>query len=41
LTSSNEKDFDLLQTCGAEEVLQPHKMAATNFYNDHIKALLS
>jgi Kef-type K+ transport system membrane component KefB len=41
LTSSNEKDFGLLQTCGAEQVLQPHKMAATNFYNDHIKALLS
>lgn len=41
LTSVGDKDFSLLQTCGAELVLQPHRMAATNFYNDHLKGLIS
>lgn len=37
LTAITMKDFKQLNTCGAEEVLMPHQMAATNFYNDYLK----
>ncbi len=40
LTAQNEKDFEDLQTCRATEVLLPHKMAATNFYNNYLIKLL-
>lgn len=33
LTAMNEQDFDSLGQCGADKVLRPHEMAATNFYN--------
>jgi Kef-type K+ transport system membrane component KefB len=41
LTSVQEKDFELLLTCGAEEVLRPQQMAATNFYNYYLKNLIT
>ena len=37
LSAITQKDYDLLSTCGAEKVLMPHQMAATNFYNEYIK----
>ncbi|MEX2349249.1 MAG: cation:proton antiporter [Flavobacteriaceae bacterium] len=37
LTALTEKDYDQLVTCGAEEVLKPHQMAASNFYNTYLK----
>lgn len=37
LTALTEKDYRLLLTCGAEEVLMPHQMAAANFYSAYIK----
>lgn len=40
LTAKSEKDLEDLQTCRATEVLLPHKMAATNFYNYYLKKLL-
>ncbi len=40
LTAANDTDFNLLSRCGAEEVLQPQKMAAANFYNYYLKQLL-
>jgi Kef-type K+ transport system membrane component KefB len=40
LTALHEKDFDALSACGADEVLQPHQMAATNFYNSFLMGLL-
>ncbi len=37
LTAITMKDFEQLNTCGAEEVLMPQQMAAINFYNDYLK----
>ena len=37
LSAITQKDYELLSTCGAEKVLRPHQMAATNFYNEYIK----
>lgn len=37
LTALTTKDYELLNTCGAEEVLMPQQMAAMNFYNDYLK----
>jgi Kef-type K+ transport system membrane component KefB len=37
LTARKNEDLALLSTCGADEILFPHKMAATNFYNDYLK----
>jgi Kef-type K+ transport system membrane component KefB len=37
LTALHEKDIEDLNTCGADEVLLPHKMAATNFFNAYLK----
>ena len=39
LTARNEKDYEELQKCRANEVLMPHKMAATNFYNEYLTCL--
>ncbi|TVQ43023.1 MAG: cation:proton antiporter [Saprospirales bacterium] len=39
LTAMQEKEVALLQKCGADEVLYPHKMAAENFYNYYIKKM--
>lgn len=39
LTASNEVDLELLQKCGAEEVLFVQKMAAINFYNYYLKKI--
>lgn len=36
LTAISIKDYEQLSTCGAEEVLMPQQMAATNFYNDYL-----
>jgi Kef-type K+ transport system membrane component KefB len=41
LTALNEKDFELLDTCGADKVLMPQQMAATNFYNAYLQELIS
>jgi Kef-type K+ transport system membrane component KefB len=37
LTALHERDVELLNQCGADEVLLPHKMAATNFFNAYLK----
>jgi Kef-type K+ transport system membrane component KefB len=37
LTAITMKDYEQLNTCGAEEVLMPQQMAAINFYNDYLK----
>lgn len=37
LTAMKEEDYNDLIKCGAEEVLRPHQMAATNFYNSYLK----
>lgn len=37
LTALTTKDYELLNTCGAEEVLMPQQMAAMNFYNHYLK----
>jgi Kef-type K+ transport system membrane component KefB len=37
LTAITYSDFELLNKCGAEEVLMPQQMAAINFYNDYLK----
>lgn len=37
LTALTMKDYEQLNTCGAEEVLMPQQMAAMNFYNDYLK----
>jgi voltage-gated potassium channel Kch len=37
LSALKEKELDLLQECGADKVLIPHHMAATNFYNAYLK----
>lgn len=36
LNARQEKDYQLLANCGAEEVLRPHQMAATNFFNKYL-----
>lgn len=41
LTASTEKDFKLLDTCGADKVLMPQQMAAINFYNSYLHDLVS
>lgn len=41
LTASGEQDFELLNTCGANQVLIPQQMAAENFYNSYLKELVS
>lgn len=37
LTALTEKSHRFLSKCGAEKVLKPHQMAASNFYNTYIK----
>jgi Trk K+ transport system NAD-binding subunit len=37
LTAMKEEDYNDLIKCGAEDVLRPHQMAATNFYNSYLK----
>jgi Kef-type K+ transport system membrane component KefB len=37
LTAMEEKDFQKLQDCGADVILQPPAMAAENFYNNFLK----
>lgn len=40
VTATNDRDYHLLQSLGAQNILRPHKMAATNFYNDYmVKAI--
>lgn len=39
LTASTEEEFQILETCGAQEVVMPHKMAAINFFNRNIDPL--
>lgn len=41
LSALNDSNFDLLNTCGAEEVLRPHQMAAINFYNSYLTGILN
>ncbi|MBW6501694.1 MAG: cation:proton antiporter [Bacteroidales bacterium] len=41
LTAQNERDFELLDTCGADRVLIPQQMAAVNFYNEYLQGLIS
>lgn len=38
LTASNEAQQEALNLCGADEVLLPHTMAASNFYNAFISS---
>ncbi len=40
LTAQGEKDHELLNTCGADRVLIPQRMAAENFYNEWLKRLI-
>lgn len=37
LTAMEKKDYKMLEACGADEILQPPKMAAENFYNYFLK----
>ena len=37
LTAMEEKDYEKLQDCGADVILQPPAMAAENFYNNFLK----
>ena len=37
ITAITKKDFKQLTSVGYEDVLQPHQMAATNFYNTYLK----
>ncbi|TVR88638.1 MAG: cation:proton antiporter [Saprospirales bacterium] len=37
LTAMEDKDYDKLQECGADVILQPPAMAAENFYNNFLK----
>ena len=41
LTSGQDADHELLSTCGAEDVLRPQQMAATNFYNSYLKEYIT
>ncbi|HSL86412.1 MAG TPA: cation:proton antiporter family protein, partial [Bacteroidales bacterium] len=41
LTAQGEKDYEMLNTCGADSVLKPQRMAAENFYNAWLKDLIS
>jgi len=40
LTALNDLEYQRLSFTGAEEVLRPHQMAATNFYNSYIKEII-
>ncbi len=40
LTAINESDYEFLKGLGADQVLLPHQMAATNFYNSFLLNLL-
>lgn len=40
LTAIHEKDYEYLNTCGADQVLIPQKMAATEFYNNILSQLI-
>jgi Kef-type K+ transport system membrane component KefB len=39
LTAAQDKDFGELSKCNVEEILVPHKLAATNFFNAHLVSL--
>jgi len=41
LTAQGEKDYELLNTCGADQVLIPQQMAAEYFYNAWLRNLIS
>ncbi len=41
LTAINETDYEFLKDFGADQVLLPHQMAATNFYNSYLLDLLT
>ncbi len=40
LTALNNKEYEILNTMGAERVLRPYNMAATNFYYSNIEPFL-
>jgi len=40
LTALNDKEYQSLSFTGAEQVLRPQQMAATNFYNSYLKEIL-
>jgi Kef-type K+ transport system membrane component KefB len=40
LTALNDKEYQSLSFTGAEQVLRPQQMAATNFYNSYVKEIL-
>lgn len=40
LTALNDAEYQMLNFIGAEQVLRPHQMAATNFYNSYLKEIL-
>jgi Kef-type K+ transport system membrane component KefB len=40
LTALNDKEYQSLSFTGAEQVLRPQQMAATNFYNSYVKEML-
>jgi hypothetical protein len=37
----NQKEQSMLEGCGADEVLLPHQMAATNFYYSVLENLVT
>jgi Kef-type K+ transport system membrane component KefB len=40
LMALNDAEYQSLSFIGAEQVLRPHQMAATNFYNSYVKEML-
>ncbi|HZJ36659.1 MAG TPA: cation:proton antiporter family protein [Gillisia sp.] len=40
LTALNDPEYQMLSFIGAEQVLRPQQMAATNFYNSYLKEIL-
>ena len=40
LTALNDTEYQMLSFVGAEQVLRPQQMAATNFYNSYLKEIL-
>jgi Kef-type K+ transport system membrane component KefB len=40
LTALNDAEYQMLSFVGAEQVLRPQQMAATNFYNSYLKEIL-
>ncbi|MCC5922941.1 MAG: cation:proton antiporter [Crocinitomicaceae bacterium] len=40
LTAEKDRDYELLNECGADKVIQLYPLAARNFYNDYFKKII-